>query len=268
MPRVGYNPLVNDSLPPYPAIVLVVITHLPNRMGYHEQRFDVIQKSINTMRENAGRDVPLYVWDNGSEVGFRYWLTCTLKPDYLTLAPNMGKASARTSIMRSFPSNTILCFGDDDILYKPDWLSPQLDLLYTFPDVGAVSGCPVRTQARWGTDYTLEWAMKEADITVGRFIPDEWEFDHCQSIGRDYDDHLRDTKDEQDTLIAYQGKRAYAMAHHMQFICVAGRLSMLKHWPRQAMRAEKEFDVAVDNLNLLRLTTTERLTTHMGNRLE
>jgi hypothetical protein len=268
MPRIGHNPLVNDSLPPYPGIVLVMITHLPNRMGYHEQRLEVIQQSIETMRENAGRDLPLYIWDNGSDQGFKYWLVCNLKPDYLTLAPNVGKASARTATLRSFPSNTILCFSDDDILYQPNWLLPQLDLLYTFPNVGAVSGCPIRTQSRWGIDYTLDWATKEAELNVGRFIPEKWEYDYCMSIGRDFEEYLESSANDKDYLISYKGKRAYAMAHHMQFIGVAGRLSDLKMWPRQAMRAEQEFDIAVDNLMLLRLTTTERYTTHMGNRLE
>jgi hypothetical protein len=258
------NPEEHTTLPPFPEIVAAVITHLPNRKGYHAQRFEVIQASL----ESLGRDIPLYAWDNGSDAKFREWLVKDLRPEYLTLTPNIGKASARTAILRTFPSNTIVCMSDDDILFTPGWLETQLEILRGFPNVGAVSGCPVRTQARWGIVSTLNWAKENAILKYDRFIPDEYEYDFCRSIGRDYTQHMSETAGEKDYLIEYNGLKAYAMAHHMQFIGYAGKLSVLGLWTRNAMRAEQSFDVAIDRLGLLRLTTIERYTRHIGNILE
>jgi len=266
--RLGHNPLANSSLPPLPAIIACVITHLPNRQGYHEHRFEVIKRSIDSLIEGTERHVALYVWDNGSDREFRTWLMYELKPDFLTLSENIGKARARTAMIRSFPLDTILCFSDDDILFEKGWLMPQLELLYGFPDVGMVSGCPIRTMQRWGNQTTIHWASQNAKLTTGRFIPDEWERDFALSIGREIDRHFEDSEKDQDFLIEYNDLKAYAMAHHMQFICLAGRLAKLEYWPSKAMRAEKAFDIAVNNLGLLRLTTTERYVQHIGNVLE
>jgi hypothetical protein len=259
--RTGINPLADAKLPPIPDVIAAVITHLPNRNGYHEDRFEVIKACLMSL------DMPVYVWDNGSDPEFKDWLV-KIRPEYLTLSPNIGKASARTAILRTFPPKTIICMSDDDILYSPGWLEAQLELLQGFPNVGAVSGCPIRTQARWGNASTLKWAKENATLTTGRFIPDEYEYDFCRSIGRDYKRHLQDSAKDMDYLVEFKGLKAYAMAHHMQFIGYAGRLSNITLWPNQAMRAEQGFDVMMDRMGLLRLTTTERYVQHIGNVLE
>lgn len=265
--RTGINPLVEANVPPLPDLVAAVITHLPNRIGYHAGRLAVIQESLRSMRSSVGRALPLYVWDNGSDAEFRSWLVNELRPEFLTLSPNVGKANARTAILRSFPPRTIVCLSDDDIQFMPGWLEPQISLLQGFPNVGAVSGCPIRSQARWGIDSTLDWARSTAgvELETGRFIPDRWEYDYCLSIGRDYLHHLEESALDVDYRIKYRGLSAYAMAHHMQFICYAGALSGLQLWSNRAMRQELPFDLAVDRLGLLRLTTTERLAVHIGN---
>jgi hypothetical protein len=263
--RTQINPLAETVLPPSPEIVAAVITHLPDRKGYHAQRYEVIQASLTSLRHNAGRDLPIYVWDNGSDPYFRDWLEVEFRPRYLTLSPNIGKASARTAILRTFPPQTVICLSDDDICFEQNWLQPQLDLLQGFPNVGAVSGCPIRTQMRWGNKSTLAWAEKHATLKVGRFISDTWDRDFCDSIGRDYQHHLETSAQDQDYLIEYNGLQAYAAAHHMQFIGLAGRLEGIGLWTQKAMRVEQAFDVAMDYMGLLRLTTTERLTWHFGN---
>jgi hypothetical protein len=260
------NPLADVILPPLPPIVAAVITHLPNREGYHKERFEVIEACWASLNHQG---LPLYIWDNGSDAEFRDWLQKVARPQYLTLSPNIGKASARTAILRTFPPKTIVCMSDDDIYFYPGFLDAHLELLNGFPNVGAVSGCPIRTQFRWGNEATLKWARENAALTSGRFIPDEWEFDFCRSIGRDYYGyHIGKTADEVDWLIEYNGLKAYATAHHMQFVGYAGRLGGIGLWTDHAMRAEKAFDCAIDELGMLRLTTTERYTKHMGNVLE
>jgi glycosyltransferase involved in cell wall biosynthesis len=264
--RVGMNPNVDTRLPPAPSVIAAVITHLPNRKGYHAQRFEVIQYCLESLRNTA--QIPLYIWDNGSDDKFRTWLVKEAKPDYLTLSPNIGKATARTAILRTFPPRTVICYSDDDIEYLPGWLDAQLELLNGFPNVGVVSGCPIRTQFRWGNQATLKWANDFAILKSGRWIPNEWELDFCRSIGRDYTQHMNDSADEVDYKVFYQGLSAYCTAHHMQFIGYAEHLGKIGLWTDRAMRVDQSFDVAIDRMGLLRLTTIERYTRHIGNVLE
>ena len=263
--RRGRNPLSYKNAQPMPHIVACAITHLPNREGYHANRLEVIQTCLKTMRENAGRDIPIYIWDNGSGPELREWLIYEYKPEYLTLSPNVGKASARSAIVRVFPPETVVCVSDDDMFFHPDWLEPQLELLDGFPNVGVVSGYPVRTQFRWAIHSTVEWARKNAKVQVGRFIFDEWDRDFCISIGRDYQQHKLDTVDDHEILIEYNGLKAFATAHHCQFITRAKMIYFIVQWDNKAMGNERIFDKAVDREGCLRLTTTQRLTQHIGN---
>jgi hypothetical protein len=266
--RIGHNPLDHQKAEPMPSIVACAITHLPNLKGYHQDRLEIVQTCLTTMRSHAGREIPIYVWDNGSGPELRRWLLDEYKPEYLTLSPNIGKASARSSIVRSMPPKTIVCISDDDMYFYPDWLAPQLELLEKFPNVGVVSGYPVRTQFRWGNKSTLKWAQDNARLIAGRFIPDEWDRDFCTSIGRNYDWHKNYTATDRDYLIEYEGMRAYATAHHCQFIAYAGRIDYIVQWDSEALSDERKFDRAIDDDMLLRLTTTERLVRHIGNVLE
>ena len=266
MPRVGINPLAETVLPEAPKAIAAVITHLPNREGYHARRFEVIERCIQSIRDTC--NLPLYVWDNGSDEWLREWLLKIAKPEYLTLSPNIGKASARTAILRSFHPDTVICLSDDDIRYSPGWFPAHMELLDGFPNVGAVSGCPIRTGFRWGVGSTLTWARKNGALRQGKFIPEQWDFDFCASIGRDYLFHLRETQNEVDYVVEYKGLSAYATAHHMQFACYAGRLAQIPCWTDRAMRMEQAFDIAIDKAGMLRLTTLERYTIHLGNVLE
>lgn len=266
--RLGNNPMRGRHAQGVPPLVAAVITHLPNQRGYHAGRLEVIQACLTSMRQNAGMDIPIYVWDNGSGDALRDWLQYEYRPDYLTMAPNMGKSSARAAILRAFPTETIVALSDDDMYFHPDWLRPQLELLNGFPDVGQVSGYPVRTQQRWGNVTTLKWAKQFAILETGRFIPEEWDRDFCASIERTYKDHLKMTEDDVDYRVRFQGYEAYAAAHHCQFVAYAGRLANIVEWTWQAMMNERRFDAAVDHAGLLRLTTTARLCQHIGNVME
>lgn len=263
--RIGTNPNAEAVLPKFPEVVACVITHLPNRNGYHSSRDEVIVDSIRSMRDNTGLTVPLLIWDNGSDWVFSEHLDDHFCPDYMIKSPNIGKASARTAITRMFPPSTILAVSDDDIYYEPNWLEPQLDLLRNFPNVGVVSGCPVRTQFRFGSEFTKAWARENAVLEVGRFIPDEYEYDFCRSIGRDFIGHMNETMEEQDYRVTYNGRQAYCTSHHMQLVGYAGTLASLPIWTDKAMHMERTFEAMLDQAGLLRLTTIKRYARHIGN---
>lgn len=268
--RDGINPNRHNPPDGYAPYIASAVVHLPNFEGYHEQRFEVVKTSLETMRANAGVKCQTLVWDNGSCPEFRDWLMSEYKPDHVRLGANVGLSSGRAGIVRMLPPTTIVAVADDDMYYYPNWFKAQVELMGKFPNVGQVSGYPVRTQMRWGNKETIRWANRTAKVEYGKFIPDEWDKDFCTSIGRDYDWHLAYTlgNGDRDIRITYQGVKAYAFAHHCQFICEAGKLAPLMRFTNEAMSDDKIFDNAVDATGMLRLTTVERVTRHIGNVLD
>ena len=264
--RVGNNPNRMAASEKLNEVVLLAITHLPNLTGYHAGRLEIVQTCLNTMRQNAGDvRVSIAVWDNGSCQELRSWLHNEYEPDMLIETNKLGKATVRGMFAHMLQPGTVMMVTDDDMLFAPDYLRPQLDLLQSFPNVAAVSGYPVRTQFRWGCRNTVAWAQKNATVKVGRFIPEQWERDFCASIEREYDWHKKQSENDMDYLVEWHGKTAFLTAHHCQLLCYPS--DVLRAFPKyvqDAMGDEKPFDNAMDKLGL-RLTTTSRLVRHMGN---
>jgi hypothetical protein len=266
--RIGNNPLKSATIPPPARVVVLVITHLPEmESDYHRGRFNVLKRSVTSMIENIGvKDCDFIAWDNGSCQQVRDWLDGQFCKRFLSC--NIGKTNALKSVMRMLPEGTILAYGDDDIEYFPGWLAPQIEILETFPNVGTVTGWPVRLMGAWGEIGTLTWANQHALVEAGKFIPSEWDQDYCSSIGRDYESYKTHVWGIQDSRITYKGVSAYAMSQHAQFVCYPERVEPLIPWTGAAMANEISFDKAVDTAGLLRLATVERLTRHLGNVLE
>jgi hypothetical protein len=65
--------------------------------------------------------------------------------------------------------------------------------------------------------------------------------------------------------ITYHGVQAYAMSQHCQFVCYPERVEPLIEWTDRVMQDEIPWDKAVDIAGLLRLSTVERYTRHLGN---
>ena len=266
--RTSNNPNRHAKVNPNAHLIASAIVHMPDQKTYHEHRMEVIQTSLLTMRDRAGVDCATLIWDNGSCDEVKDWLRNVYKPDYLMLSPNVGKASARASIYHMFPGDTIIGIADDDMYYYQDWLKAHLEVLKTYPDVGQVSGYPVRTSMRWGNAYTIAWAKKYASLKMGHFIPEQWDRDFCTSIGRDYSWHDGYTREDKDYLIEYKGVKTYGTAQHCQFVAVAKRVRDYCLYDTDAMGDEKPFDMSVDNSGQLRLTTEQRYVRHIGNRLD
>lgn len=264
--RIGVNPLRNSMAPnKAPKVVAAVITHLPNQIGYHKERLAIVKACLNSMRENASMKCAVMVWDNGSCNELKDWLVSNYRPEYLVLSPNIGKGSAKAGILRMFPADTIVGISDDDMLFYRGWLDDAVKLIKHFPNVGAVSGYPCRRMMK-NNISTLKWAEENgAVITNGRSIPDEWETDYAVSVEQDPEEWLDFTRDDLDTLIEYQGVKAYATAHHCQAVYVAGRVASLATWDSMAAAAEGPWDEAIDQAGMLRLATMERMSRHMGN---
>lgn len=262
--RIGQNPLriasVSEKIKP---VACIVVTHLPSRQGYHEHRLEVIQTCLTTMRERARVDHTFIVWDNGSCPELLNWLV-KFAPDMLMLSKNIGKTAARTSLIRMLPPKTIVCYSDDDILFYDNWLRPQIEILEGFPNVACVTGYPVRTASRWGVENTLAWAQKNGKLERGKFIPREWENDFCISIGRNPKEHVHTSQYDEEGRVTYNGRQAYCLSHHCQFIGYQERLAQAAVYDGKAMGDEKVLDIALDKIGL-RLATTQRYARHIGN---
>jgi hypothetical protein len=268
MPRIGQNPLKPNKAPSFIRdIVFVVVTHFPEPIGYHAERFEIVKSCLYSMRKRSKRTHSFYVFDNGSHDMFREWVYNEFKPEMLTFSKNIGKAAARTTAIASLPPETLVSYSDDDILFYDNWLNPQIELLTNFPNVSLVSGYPIRTMFRWGNKNTLLWATKNAKVEVGRFMPDEWEKDYAESVGKNYDDHIKNTEKDNDIKITFDNHEAYATAHHAQFTGYVGKLLRLMTYDTMALGDEKNFDIKADLIGL-RLSTIERQCRHMGNHID
>ena len=265
--RIGQNPNRQKGATSFQNVILSVVTHLPNEEGYHAQRFEVVKACLETMRRNAKVKATVVIWDNGSCDRLRDWLRMEYRPDVLIESVNVGKTAARTALFRISHPSSIVAYSDDDMLFYPNWLVPQMELLQTFPNVASVTGYPVRTAFRWGNDNTLAWARQNAKLDTGRFIPREWENDFARSIGRDEKWHAEYTENDIDSRVTLNGKTAYCTSHHCQFIGRAETVERVLQYDGKAMGEERPFDIALDTIGL-RLATTERLTRHMGNVLD
>jgi hypothetical protein len=263
--RVGANPNHGKQLSGFLPIVCLVVTNLPTLSHpYHAKRLEVVQTCLNSMRQGAEVEHTFMVWDNDSCRELKNWLQYDFKPDVLVQTDNVGKTYAQTAAVGMLPPGSIVAYSDDDMYFYPGWLQPQLDLLENFPGVSVVTGYPVRTAFRWGCDNTRNWARAHAKLEAGDFIPQAWEDDFAVSIGRDITWHRQYTENDIDWLITYNGKSAYATAHHCQFVAYVETLKKYPRWSREAMQEEKSFDIAMDRLGL-RLATIGRHCRHIGN---
>ena len=66
MARIGQNPNRTAGAAQWTPIVMTVCTHLPNLQGYHSQRMEVVQTCLNSMKEHAGAEHTIIVWDSAS----------------------------------------------------------------------------------------------------------------------------------------------------------------------------------------------------------
>lgn len=270
--RHGTNPLRGKRLPNRHGTVISAIVHLPDlRQDYHKYRFDVIKLCLESMRQHAGNKCEVLVWDNGSCREVTRWLATQYDPDFLVLSKNIGKVSARTAILRMFHPDTLVGISDDDMFFYPDWLRKSAEVMHTYPMVGTVSGYPVRTNFNWGCENTIRWALKHKKGVVvkrGGFIPEQWDRDFCTSIGREYEFQLDFAKAVIESKATYKGVSVYLTGGHCQFICYPGRILPFAVWDNDPMAPEKVFDSSIDNDGLLRLTTVDRVSRHMGNVLD
>jgi len=280
MTRIGINPARGKTVNQQPARVTVaILTYIPDLSGYFENRLQILKLVFESLRTHTSIQYDLLVFDNGScrEVtDFLMSHNRSGEINYLFLSDrNIGKIDAFHFIFNAAPGE-IVAYSDDDILFYPNWLETQIDILESFPNAGMVSGVPVRNaskHARKSLDKIAAEGAAGISTSFERRIPDHWEEDWAASTGRDLQAHLQATHNHQDLILRAEdpntGKicEAIGSANHFQFITPKKVIlrALPSSWSGKLMGSMVELDQSIDNLGYLRLSTVERYTRHLGN---
>ncbi len=274
MARIGSNPARQKTSDYRPArVTIAILTFIPELKGYFSQRFDVLKLTVDSIISNTSMPYDLIVFDNGScgpVVDYLRDLRDTGTLDYLMLSTrNIGKVGALKLLFKSAPGD-IIAFSDDDILFYPGWLEAHLKVMEIFPNVGMVSGLPVRNASERASETLKKYIADEPpglNVSHQRRIPDDWETDWAVSTGRAPEKHLKATRDNQDLILKLNHVEVLGSANHFQFVSPKEVLvnALTPEWGGQLMGQMVELDEAVDHQGCLRLSTLERYTRHIGN---
>jgi glycosyltransferase involved in cell wall biosynthesis len=254
-------------------VTVAVLACVPSSDGYHRYRFDVLKLTLAALRENTKVSHDLMVFDNGSYLEVSDYLAGLKQQgviDYLLCSQrNIGNFGALRMLFASAPGD-VVAYLDDDVFVYPGWLEAQLKVLEAYPNVGMVSGVPVRKAAQHANASLTIWLENQpAGLVVdrGRHIPEEWEHDWAVSTGRRAEEFLRESQDLEDTLLTYKGVPAIGSANHFQFVGYRDvlLLGLPEAWDQRLMGDMVEFDNRLDQLGYLRLSTKERFVRHIGN---
>jgi len=273
MARIGINPARDQwsQYRPSPMTVAILV-QIPALVGYHQQRLEIFKMCLQSLLENTDRPFDLMVFDNASCPEVSDYLT-TLKSRgwiqyIISSQQNIGKMGAFKIMFKAAPGN-IIAYSDDDIYFYPGWMEAHLEILESFPRAGMVSGLPVLSSTDDAVQSTLAFARDTpgAEIIQGALIPEEWQFDHALSIGRDPDEWTRPSRQGRDRLLRYDGREAFVSATHFQFVARKEVIlqALPEEWSGRLMREMRQLDREVDRRGYLRLSTRERTVQHLGN---
>ncbi len=277
MARLGKSPqreLLNQRPPR--KVTLCMITHIPHVAGYYKDRMALAELSLNSMITNAGdsRIFDVVILDQNSCSEWKQKLASWHQSGWITnvhfMGYNRGKLEGLRFLFNSVQSE-VIGYTDDDVLFFSDWLNQQI-LLLGIPACELVTGSPVLTKFKF---YGVgQEAMKDSpsfDVSLGKIgkeYPMKWLEDDGICRGIPPEEYLKIVKDEEvkPLIIEWQGVKAWAVGHHMQFL--ARRKEVKKYLPKptnRLMGMMREWDVAMDNAGILQLATFDRTCRHMGN---
>ena len=262
--------MFTGKIPPRVPVVAVVV-HLPDDgSAYHRHRGEIVSACLRTARKHAGCDMALVVWDNGSgDEGKR--IIADAGPDVVVTTPNMGKINAWKHILKMY-SDCTLSVSDDDVLYYPNWMIQQIQVLRAYDNshewrVGAVTGILTRQNSHTLVDSTVEWAREHADsLDETADIPNMWDIQHGMSCGRDRESASKYMVGHTCPTMVYNGVAARACGGHTQFLCdpliIAPLIPYSTHYMMQTFTL---FDKALEQSGKLKLATYDRTARHLGN---
>jgi glycosyltransferase involved in cell wall biosynthesis len=276
MPRIGINPSRGQTLDFTPARTTVaVLVYLPHQAGYFQNRLDVTRITLESILANTLEPFDLLVFDNGSSpemVGYLQSLYANGSIDYLILSKrNIGKLNALKIIFNAAPGE-IVAYTDDDVFHLPGWLGAHLEIIDTFPKVGAVTGFYIRQRVAMSSESTIAFANQpEIDTQRGLLMPGKWEEEYLINSGRTRELYESEVAGIEDIIVHYQGLEAWVSAHHFQMVCPKAVIldvlaeMMPEGWSDRIMGRMVEMDDLMDSKGYLRFCTREQTMRLMGN---
>jgi glycosyltransferase involved in cell wall biosynthesis len=254
---------------------VAVLVYVPHQAGYFQNRMDVTKMTLRSILANTEESYDLLVFDNGSSpemVNYLQELYQNGSIDYLLLSErNIGKLNALNMIFNIAPGE-IVAYSDDDILHLPGWLGKHLEIIDTFPDVGAVTGFYIRQRVAMSSESTLQFANQpDVEAERGLLMPRKWEEEYLINTGRTWERYEEEVRGIEDIIVKYKGLEAWVSAHHFQMVCPKAVVKevladMLPDgWSDQVMGRMVELDDRMDDKGYLRFCTREQTMRLMGN---
>jgi len=271
--RKGHNPVKQlQSVARPQRVTAAVLNHIPFLDGFYAQMLDVLRLSLTTLRQNAGINFDLLVYDNGScEQTRDYLLDEFEKGNIQTLIlsdRNMGKGGAWNVMLQAAPGE-IIAYADNDVFYHPNWLRESVKVLETYPNVGMVTSRPFHTKPElYSAD--LEWARKNPEVVIdkGSYIDRDWIREFWLSVGRN-EEEISEDQALEDVRLTYKDLITYCGASHWQFL--AWKKVLQEFLPLDLSRPLGQvlkLDEMVNQRGYLRLMTAQPYTMNLSNSVE
>jgi hypothetical protein len=112
----------------------------------------------------------------------------------------------------------------------------------------------------------MKWAQENALVWEDRIIPLDWDQASCASVGRDWNQYQKETKEIKEMLVEYKDVKALIQGHHCQFTGYKNVLAVLPATKTGKLMGDLlQFDQIMDMRGFLRLNTFEGYAMHMGN---
>lgn len=272
--RIGQNPAKFIKEVDKPARVTVaIVNYIPFLSGYYEQSLEVLKVCLESIWENTDQPYDLLVWDNASCPEVRTYLADAQAQgqiQFLMLSnKNIGKGGAWNFIFNAAPGEFV-AYADADVYFLPGWLSAHLEAFEIFPNLGMITGAPLRTPQEYYTS-TVQWAASTPGATLehGRLISWDDFWKHTRSLGMSEPKSRQLYEEQHDLRLAYLGYRYYPGGAHYQFVARSEVLRATLPIPSdKPMRDERILDIRINEQGYLRLCTEGWWAYHLGNTIE
>lgn len=262
----------SDYLPA--RVTVAVLTYIPNQAGYFQDRLEITRTCIHSILANTSIPFDLMVFDNGScpeAVEMLRAMRMAGQIDFLLLSSlNIGKIGALKMIFAAAPGE-IIAYSDDDVFFLPGWLERHLEVIDTYPHVGAVTGMYIKSHMREGVSATLKFTEQpEVHSEKGNLIDQALEQHYIDQMGRTWQRYQEEIRGLEDVRLTYKGVETWASAGHYQM--TVPRKAILQalpaDWSGNLMGQMRDLDIAIDALGLLRLCTTPPTIRLLGNQID
>jgi hypothetical protein len=274
--RTGKNP-AKSGIPAYSPkeLGLALITYIPFQAGYFQHSLEILRFQIASVRETTPGEFDLLVFDNGSSPAVVAELKGLYSQgwiDWLILSRhNLGKVGAWNWIFAAMP-NELICYSDSDVLFRSGWLQASRQLVEAFPKVGIVTAQPNFHDILAGSGRAHLALQQDDGYVLGEYLPAaEIVDEYCLGIGASEELAARFRhKPIPKVTSTRSGAQAVVGASHMQFLIprqVARQLVPLPNEKGLWRSETKQFNLKVDALGYLHLSTLEPYVFHMGNTL-